>query len=120
MRKPVIIFSNQKGGVGKTTTCRELSLYTATLGKQVCIIDADPQGNLTKSLVSEDDIISGLYEALNHQSYKLMEVNANLWLLAGVALVNRSGTTFPNPVWCRSRNGTINRFHSSDASISIP
>ena len=80
---PIIIFPNQKGGCGKTTTSRELSLFTASLGKQVCIIDADPQGNLTKSLVSEDDIISGLYNALNRESYELMEVNENLWLLAG-------------------------------------
>jgi chromosome partitioning protein len=78
-----IIFANQKGGVGKTTTSRELSLYTASLGKQVCIIDADPQGNLTKSLVAEEDITTGLYEALNNQAYELMQVNENLQLLAG-------------------------------------
>jgi chromosome partitioning protein len=80
---PIIIFPNQKGGCGKTTTSRELSIFTASLGYQVCIIDADPQGNLTKSLVSENDIISGLYNALNREAYELMEVNANLWLLAG-------------------------------------
>ena len=83
MKQPVIIFPNQKGGCGKTTCCREVSLYVASLGKKVCIIDSDPQGNLTKSLVSEDDIISGLYEALTAQSFELMEVNAHTWLLAG-------------------------------------
>jgi chromosome partitioning protein len=80
---PIIIFPNQKGGCGKTTTTRELALFTATLGKKVCIIDSDPQGNLTKSLVSEDDIISGLYEALDNQTYELIPVNGNLRLLAG-------------------------------------
>jgi chromosome partitioning protein len=80
---PIVIFPNQKGGVGKTTISRELAIFTASLGRKVCIIDSDPQGNLTKSLVSEDDIISGLYEALNNQSYELMQVNPNLWLLAG-------------------------------------
>jgi chromosome partitioning protein len=80
---PVIIFPNQKGGVGKTTISRELTIFTASLGRKVCIIDADPQGNLTKSLVSQDDITTGLYEALNNQAYELMQVNANLRLLAG-------------------------------------
>jgi chromosome partitioning protein len=80
---PIIIFPNQKGGCGKTTTTRELALFTATLGKKVCIIDSDPQGNLTKSLVSEDDIISGLYEALDNQAYEFIPVNGNLRLLAG-------------------------------------
>jgi chromosome partitioning protein len=80
---PIIIFPNQKGGCGKTTTTRELALFTATLGKKVCIIDSDPQGNLTKSLVSEDDITTGLYEALDNQAYELIPVNGNLRLLAG-------------------------------------
>ena len=83
MIQHIIIFTNQKGGIGKTTCCRELSLYVASLGKKVCIIDSDPQGNLTKSLVAEDDITSGLYEALNNQSYELMQVNTHLRLLAG-------------------------------------
>jgi chromosome partitioning protein len=77
------MFANQKGGCGKTTTSREIGLYTASLGKKVCIIDSDPQGNLTKSLVAEDGITSGLYEALNNQSYELMQVNAHLRLLSG-------------------------------------
>ena len=80
---PIIIFSNQNGGCGKTTTSRELAMFTASLGKKVCIIDTDPQGNLTKSLVDEEDITTGLYEALNNQPYKLMRVNGNLRLLAG-------------------------------------
>ena len=80
---PIIIFSNQKGGVGKTTTCRELSLYTASLGNKVCIIDADPQGNLSKSLVPEDEIKTGLFEALREEPFELIQVNTNVRLLAG-------------------------------------
>ena len=79
----IIIFSNQKGGVGKTTTCRELSLYIASLGNKVCIIDSDPQGNLTKSLVAEEKLTTGLYEALKDEAFELMEVNPNVRLLAG-------------------------------------
>jgi chromosome partitioning protein len=83
MNQPVIIFSNQKGGVGKSTTTRELSLYTATLGHKVCIIDTDPQGNLSKSLVPEDRITSGLFEALQNEPFELVQVNENVRLLAG-------------------------------------
>jgi len=80
---PIIIFSNQKGGVGKTTIARELSLYTASVGNKVLIIDADPQGNLTKSLVSEADIKTGLFEALREEPFDLLQVNENVRLLAG-------------------------------------
>jgi chromosome partitioning protein len=83
MRQPVIIFSNQKGGVGKTTCCRELSLYTASLGKEVCIIDADPQGNLTKSLVPEEQIHAGLFEALKGEDCTLVKAINNVALLSG-------------------------------------
>lgn len=46
----VISLSNQKGGVGKTTTCSNLGIGLARHGKRVLIIDADPQGSLTASL----------------------------------------------------------------------
>ena len=46
----IIAFTNQKGGVGKTTTCVNMSTYMALMGKKVLIVDIDPQGNTTSAL----------------------------------------------------------------------
>ena len=61
-----IIFLNQKGGVGKTTSVVNLGAALALQGKKVLLIDFDSQGNLTSSL-SADNRNVGSYEVITNQ-----------------------------------------------------
>lgn len=64
MAGKTIVFANQKGGVGKTTSAASIAAYIAESGRRVLLIDFDPQGNLTSSF-GADGTRPGIYEVLS-------------------------------------------------------
>lgn len=91
-RIKTIVFANQKGGVGKTTSAVNIAACLASAGNRVLLADCDPQGNATSGLgigkrggVSVYDVLIGRVkasEAVQKTSFK------NLYIIpSGMALV---------------------------------
>lgn len=73
----IIAITNQKGGVGKTTTALNISAGLAILGKKTLLVDTDPQGNSTLSFVENpSEYTKSLYDVLTHSDGSIQEIIA--------------------------------------------
>jgi len=74
----IITISNTKGGTGKTTTALNLSTELSNLGYSVLLIDLDPQGSLSKSLLGEENLpkFKGIEELLSNSKLNSADYTA--------------------------------------------
>lgn len=67
----VVSFANQKGGVGKTTSCVNLACSIASLGYKTLLVDFDPQANATSAMgVFDKNIENSIYDAMSKRNAK--------------------------------------------------
>lgn len=70
----VIAVTNQKGGVGKTTSAINVAYYLAKSGKKTLLIDFDPQGNATSGLGIDKQTLNGTMTDVVLEQKTLQEV----------------------------------------------
>jgi len=77
-RHPLIIaITNQKGGVGKTTTSINVSSALALMGKKVLLVDTDPQAHSTISVVNNPSLLEkSLYDVMMNKAEKIENIIA--------------------------------------------
>lgn len=74
----IIVFVLVKGGVGKSTLCREVAIRSTLMGKKVLIVELDHQGNLTKSLDVNAQEVPVLIDLLEEDSLSVYDAIVNV------------------------------------------
>ena len=91
----IIAFSNQKGGIGKTTSAVNIAACVAHMGKKVLLCDLDPQGNATSGVgIMKKSLKSTIFDMLttdaDAESVTLQTRYENLWVIPAQTTLARA------------------------------
>ena len=127
----VIAFTNQKGGVAKTTTTLNLAAAFVEEGHRVLCVDMDPQGNLTMSQgIDPDSLERSMYDVLVHhipikQVVRRREIDvacASIDLAGAEIAMSTSGLRFSRiieRVFCSWISPRIDRYSHCTGTITL-
>jgi chromosome partitioning protein len=90
-----IVFVNQKGGVGKTTSAMNLGAYLALAGKRTLLVDFDPQANLTSGFGRKPGSSKGIYDVIAGRATlkEILQPTSVEWLDLAASSIDLSGAT---------------------------
>ena len=93
----IVVFANQKGGVGKTTSAVNIAASVGAKGKRVLLIDMDPQGNTSSGVgINKKNMKLSIYDVLiNRSSAEACIVETNFTNLSVIpANISLAGAEF--------------------------
>ena len=93
MKTRIIAVSNQKGGVGKTTTVHNLGAGLAREGNRVLLVDLDPQGNLSTAMFSAGRSGGNAYDMIITRSM----LDKKGWTVVWGTKINKLGLVLSSP-----------------------
>ena len=83
----IVAIVNQKGGVGKTTSCVNLAAALKAAGQRILLCDFDPQANATSGMGVDKTVSNGIYAVLINNMIIAANIHSALFSVAAYTVI---------------------------------